>query len=162
MVRFSIVKLLGELAPSLRKGFLPVEHFPTHMPHPAALLLSVRSYAKTTTGIVGLPVDENARENLKSVLEEVLQAVKSVPETAEYRRSIEATVNGKLETLNNSDMSDDAIEEKFGRQLEQEIKICHDELRLIPKMVEWAPWEVPEGHKIEMVMEKDLTEASAK
>lgn len=161
-MRLSVINLLGELVPSLRKGFLFGHPTPTQMPQAVASLLA-RGYAKTTTGIVGLPVDENARENLKSALEEILQAVKSVPETAEYRKSVEATVKGKLEAIENSDMSDEAIEEKFGRQLEQEIKICQDELRLIPKMVEWAPWEVPEGHKIEMVVERNVaTDASAK
>ena len=47
-----------------------------------------------------------------------------------------------------SDASDEEVEEQFTMQLEQLIKQCDDELGLIPKMAEWAPWDVPPGHKV--------------
>ena len=40
------------------------------------------------------------------------------------------------------------VEDKLGRQLEEEIRMCENELSLIPKMAEWKPWEVPEGYTV--------------
>lgn len=123
---------------------------------PSLTMLS-RGYAKLTTGIVGLPVDENARENLKAKLNEVLDAIQVIPSEAEYRRVVEATCQDKL-SLVNSDATDEQIEDDLGRQLEQEIKMCREELKLIPKMAEWKPWEVPEGHKIEFYRQRIIDE----
>ena len=67
---------------------------------------------------MGLPLDEDARGHLKSRLEELLAAVADIPADAAYRQSVEATVRHKLAALN-SDSPDEALEETFGRQLEQ-------------------------------------------
>ena len=95
--------------------------------------------SKETTGIVGLPVDEDARQHLGARLQEVLDALKVIPADAGYRQILETTLNAKLAAVN-SDAPDAALEEQFGRQLEQEIKLCKDELKLIPQMLEWQPW----------------------
>jgi len=50
----------------------------------AAAVLGTRG-VKTTTGIVGLPVDERARVHLKRKLDDVLEAIKVIPVDAEYR-----------------------------------------------------------------------------
>ena len=113
----------------------------------AAAAITTRGFSKATTGIVGLPVDEKARQHLGQKLQEVLDAVKAVPEDAEYRRTLEATCKAKLDAVN-SDAPDAAVEEQFGRQLEQEIRLCQDELKLLPQMLQWAPWDVPEGHTV--------------
>ena len=89
--------------------------------------------AKTTTGIVGLPVDEAARQHLTEALQSVLEAIKVVPESAEYRRAVEKTVGFKLRALG-GDAPDEQLEEMFSRQLEEEIKMAREELALIPKM----------------------------
>ena len=48
------------------------------------------------------------------------------------------------------------MEDEIGcGQLEELILHAQDELSLIPKMVEWKPWEVPEGHKIKMVVDDE-------
>ena len=122
-----------------------------------SLAIFCRGLAKQTTGIVGLPVDEHARENLKSKLHEVLDAVKVIPEDAEYRRAVERTCHKRLSLLE-SDFSDEQIEQEIGRQLEQEIKMCGEELKLIPNMAEWKPWEVPQGHKIEIIENQKVDE----
>ena len=88
---------------------------------------------KSHTGIAGLDVDPNARETLRSHLENVLQAIKIVPEDTEYRRNVEATMNDKLSFVN-SEMADEEVEDKLDAQLEQYIKFTQDELSLIPKM----------------------------
>ena len=98
-------------------------------PSAALLLRGLKSH----TGIAGLDVDPNARENLKSHLERVLEAIRIIPEEAEYRRNVEATINHKLSVVN-SDMTDEEAEDQLDAQLEQYIKFAKDELELIPKM----------------------------
>lgn len=88
---------------------------------------------KSHTGIAGLDVDPNARETLRSHLEQVLEAIKIIPEETEYRRNVEATMNHKLSVVN-SDMTDEEAEDQLDAQLEQYIKFAKDEMVLIPKM----------------------------
>lgn len=76
---------------------------------------------------------ENAREELRTQLQAVLDAVAALPEHAEYRRSLEKTALYKLAALD-GEAPDEQVEELLGRQLEEEIKMCQDELGLIPKM----------------------------
>jgi len=143
-MRYSILKALGSALPGLRWQLAPAAAAP-------ATAFGANRYAhKATTGIVGLPVDEEARQHLKEQLEQVLEAIKIIPAEAEYRRSVEMTVNAKLAAAA-SDASDRQLEDTFGRQLEQEIKLCKEELKLIPKMAEWRPWDVPPGHKAGLV-----------
>ena len=47
---------------------------------------------KDTTGIVGIDVDPNARASLKDICQQVLKAIQVVPDTAEYRRSVESAM----------------------------------------------------------------------
>lgn len=126
MQRASLLRALGPLLPALR-----VESAG------AALPAAVRG-VKTTTGIVGLPVVEDARGELRKQLQAVLDALAAIPETAEYRRSVEKTVRYKLAAVD-GDAPDEQLEDIFSRQLEEEIKMCKEELALIPKMAgEWA------------------------
>ena len=62
----------------------------------AASLTAIRG-AKSTTGIVGLPVVPNARQELQAQYQAVLDALAAIPEDAEYRRSVEKTVRWKLQ-----------------------------------------------------------------
>jgi hypothetical protein len=148
-MRSSLLKTLASAVPSLRWEVAAGS---------TAAAIFCRGYSKVTTGIVGLPVDENARQHLGEKLREVLEGLKVVPADAEYRRSLEAAISTKLDALA-SDAPDAALEERFGRQLEQEIKLCRDELSLLGKMVEWAPWDVPAGHAVETLEERDVEEA---
>lgn len=88
---------------------------------------------KTHTGIAGLDVDPNARETLRTNLEQALVAIKVIPEEAEYRKNVEATIKHKLQVVN-SDVTDEEAEDQLDAQLEQYIKFINDELTLIPKM----------------------------
>eukprot|EP00891_Asterochloris_glomerata_P006039 jgi/Astpho2/6039/Aster-x0711 len=83
---------------------------------------------KNTTGITGIDVDPQGRQNAASKLQEIV----------------------------NSDLPDDDVEEQLAAQLEELILLCNDELDLIPQMAEWAPWDVPEGHTIESIREEDV------
>ena len=69
---------------------------PRRPPAPLARLFAT---TKTTTGIVGLPVDPHARETLIALNEKLLDEIKQVPEGAEYRKSVEATCNYRLKCL---------------------------------------------------------------
>lgn len=100
-------------------------------------------------------MDPNARSNLKSKLEDILQAITCIPEDADYRRVVEKTIKHRLAAVD-SDLTDEQLEEQFDAQLEQQIKMCDGELRLIPKMAEWKPWTVPDGYKVEVVEEQDI------
>lgn len=88
---------------------------------------------KDTTGIVGLPVDPEARTNLKAKMEAVLQALHAIPADVLYRKHVEAFVEPRLADVN-SQMTDDELEQKYGLQLEEHIELFNDELELIPQM----------------------------
>jgi NADH dehydrogenase (ubiquinone) 1 alpha subcomplex subunit 5 len=111
-----------------------------------------RLYHKTTTGIVGVPLNESARADLLSKVEEIRKSldVHGIPSTSAYRQAVE----GRCETLSaalKGDKGDEELEKLFGRQLEQEIKICDDELSLIGKMAGWKPWETSPDKKISVI-----------
>ena len=60
----------------------------------------IRRGLKETTGIVGLPVDPDARSNLLSASQAVLAAVQEkVPTEARYRADIESTFNYWLDQV---------------------------------------------------------------
>lgn len=94
---------------------------------------------KTTTNIVGLDFDPNARQNLISACNEVLSSVaQHIPAGVLYRDSLEKTIAYKLKVLE-LNPENGAAEEVLGFQLEQETAACKKELTLIPKMAGWPP-----------------------
>ena len=94
---------------------------------------------KSTTGIPGLPVDPNARETLTTNLHKIKQLMSElVPETAFYRTHTLEDVDDKLKVLDEND-SDERVEEIFGFQLEQVIRMTEDEIKLIPFMAGRLP-----------------------
>lgn len=115
--------------------------------------LSLRSYHKETTGIVGLPMNEKAREDLKDKIGSILDALEShgIPSSSAYRQAVEKRCRGKMDALLRNETTDEELEKLFGRQLEQEIKLCDDELSLIPNMAEWKPWEADESKPITVI-----------
>ena len=110
----------------------------------ATSLLNARRslVTKTTTGIVGLPVDPVARDTLIALNEKLLEEVKQVPETAEYRKSIEATCNYRLKCLR--EHNDEAtLEELINMgQLEELIESQTEELGVLAMYVEQEMWKV--------------------
>mmetsp|Transcript_4929 Transcript_4929/g.15624 ORF Transcript_4929/g.15624 Transcript_4929/m.15624 type:complete len:133 (-) Transcript_4929:32-430(-) len=108
---------------------------------------------KTSTGIVGLPVDPDARANLIALNEKLLEAVKAVPETAEYRKSIEATCGYRLKVLQGTS-DEDAIEEVIGMgQLEELIESQTEELGVLGMYVEHKMWEAVDELNTEIKIE---------
>ena len=94
---------------------------------------------KTTTGIVGLPVDPHARETLIALNEQLLDEIKQVPEGAEYRKSVEATCNYRLKCLRENE-DEATLEELIGMgQLEELIESQTEELGVLRCIV--AVWK---------------------
>ena len=96
-------------------------------------LLDARRQAttKTTTGIVGLPVDPHARETLIALNEKLLEEIKAVPQSAEYRKSVEATCNYRLKCLHENE-DEATLEELIGMgQLEELIESQTEELGVL-------------------------------
>ena len=106
---------------------------------PPALLARRAATTKTTTGIVGLPVDPHARETLIALNEKLLDEIKAVPEGAEYRKSIEATCNYRLKCLREHE-DEATLEELIGMgQLEELIESQTEELGVLRMYV--AVWK---------------------
>ncbi|CAI5470392.1 unnamed protein product [Closterium sp. Yama58-4] len=106
--------------------------------------------AKESTGIVGLDVVPNARQVLIGLYNQTLSAVQVIPQEVVYRQNVEALTRHRLAVCE-EEQDAERIEARVQcGQVEELIEQAKDELELIPKMAEWKPWEVPEGHKIEI------------
>jgi NADH dehydrogenase (ubiquinone) 1 alpha subcomplex subunit 5 len=93
-----------------------------------------RSFAKTSTGIVGLEVVPNGREVLMALSEKLIGMVGTLPESAHYRRNVEAVYRGRLDACR-ANTEVEAIEAAVGQgQIEELIRMARDEEKLIPKM----------------------------
>lgn len=155
----SLARRFGTSASSGHSWMVDAPHQVSHscttsVTHSHRYFSLIRSYHKETTGIVGLPMNERAREDLKDRIGSILEALEShgIPSTAAYRQTIEERCREKMKALMVHETTDEELEKLFGRQLEQEIKLCDDELSLIPKMAEWKPWAA-EGNKVINVIE---------
>ena len=85
--------------------------------------------SKGTTGLVGLEVLPSGRETLENSVEAVLSAVKRlIPESAGYRKVIEATYEHRMSIIRNANNVAD-IERKIGSgQIEELVAQARDEL----------------------------------
>lgn len=96
---------------------------------------------KRTTGLVGLPVDPNARENYMKLLEKTLEEIKVIPEWAPYRHQVEAYTKYRLNVCRGPE-SDDFVEKEIEQGcLEELIEIQKGELELIPYYFDNKMWE---------------------
>lgn len=75
----------------------------------------------------------DARGKLNGLLNELLDALKVLPESSDYRRAVEATAKYRLKVLELND-SDLAAEEVLDSHLEEIILECNEELALLPIM----------------------------
>jgi len=94
------------------------------------------SAGKTTTGLVGVPVVPDSVAALEAASNRVLALVaKHVPETAHYRRQVEAVYQGRLAACKAHPGSPEGVEAALGEgQVEELLLMAQDEERLIPKM----------------------------
>lgn len=75
-------------------------------------------------------------------LQELKAAVAALPASADYRRAVEATVAYRLQVCEKN-ASDAEVEEVLDAHLEELIKECKEEVRLLPLLQSSKPWEVP-------------------
>jgi hypothetical protein len=96
---------------------------------------------KTSTGIVGIEVEPNYREVLTGLYNEILEVSKGMPEHAFYRQHLEQDAKAHLAVLETAtDVLD--LEAKIGLgQAEELIEMAKDELKVLPKYIEWRAWE---------------------
>ncbi|KAJ0402730.1 hypothetical protein P43SY_007872 [Pythium insidiosum] len=124
---------------------------------------------KTTTGIVGLPVNVNARQDLIAIYNKTLQAAQvthasatgsvgsggprltglahrppqTLPEGIAYRKAVEQITNYRLKVVMENE-DEDTIEKVINcGQLEELIEQAEDELSVIPMYLEHKLWEPP-------------------
>ncbi|KAJ2235980.1 hypothetical protein GGF40_002356 [Coemansia sp. RSA 1286] len=97
---------------------------------------------KVTTGIVGIPVNPNARPQLIALYKKTLDELKAkIPESAAYRQSVETITKQRLSIV---EQHEDAarIEELINcGQIEELVDQAQDEIGLISRMAEWKAWE---------------------
>ncbi|KAJ1963402.1 hypothetical protein GGI12_002071 [Dipsacomyces acuminosporus] len=97
---------------------------------------------KVTTGIVGVPVNANARPQLIGLYKKTLDELKAkIPENAVYRQAVEALTAHRLQIVEQND-DPVKIEELINAgQIEELIDAAEDEIKLISRMAEWKAWE---------------------
>mmetsp|Transcript_3401 Transcript_3401/g.4985 ORF Transcript_3401/g.4985 Transcript_3401/m.4985 type:complete len:160 (+) Transcript_3401:31-510(+) len=103
-----------------------------------------RSY-KTTTGLVGIPVNLNARADLIAAQQKILEAVKAIPADVFYRKSVEK--NAKY-YLAEAEATEDPLELEAklsgisgNAQLEELLLQAADEVELIEFYAAEKCWE---------------------
>ena len=115
--------------------------------------VSVRlvSRSKTSTGIVGLAVEPEAKSVLTRLYAETLTALQGVPEGAEYRKAVEGLTKSRLAVVKGSDDLL-AIEKAIGGgQAEQLIQQAQDELSLIPRLIAASAFDPYSGSPAEEI-----------
>ncbi len=75
--------------------------------------------------------EPGTRSKLVATLNEVLDAVKALPESSDYRRGLEATCQYRLKVCEANDQ-EPAIEDVLDSHMEELIQECYDEIKLIP------------------------------
>jgi NADH dehydrogenase (ubiquinone) 1 alpha subcomplex subunit 5 len=78
-----------------------------------------------------LSKEPGTRGRFMEVLLEVKEAVKGLPIASDYRRAVEATSDYRLKVCKEND-TDGAVEEVLDAHLEELIKECKEEMRLVP------------------------------
>ncbi|KAG7397506.1 ndufa5, NADH-ubiquinone oxidoreductase subunit [Phytophthora boehmeriae] len=97
---------------------------------------------KTSTGLVGLPVNPNARQDLIKLYRRTLQEILP-PEAKNYRNAVEQITNYRLNVVETNE-DEDTIERTINcGQLEELIEQAEDELSVIPVYLEHKLWESP-------------------
>jgi NADH dehydrogenase (ubiquinone) 1 alpha subcomplex subunit 5 len=103
--------------------------------------------AKTSTGIVGLPVDPNARANLIALQKKLLVAAKTLPAENEYRVNIEKVAAHRLKACEELETDEEVEKEIMHGQLEELIEAAKEELELVAFYKENGVHEIVEKMK---------------
>lgn len=96
---------------------------------------------KSSTGIVGLAVQPEAKPILVSLYNQTLTALEPVPAASPYRKYVEGLTKERLAIVQGTDDLD-VIEAQIGcGQVEQLIRQSEDELALIPTLLSAGAFE---------------------
>ena len=125
MLRRAVQLLPGSLRalaqPTLQRGF-------------ADLNLQDPSIFKKFVGIEdALGVVDDPRGELTKLLNELLDSLKGLPESSDYRRAVEATTQYRLKVLQQND-SNQAVEEVLDAHMEELLLETREEMALVPLM----------------------------
>ena len=120
---------------------LSIDSFKKFKMKSARILWQQAQILKKSTGLVGIPVNPNARPELAGLYSRLSSALLRLPETSGYRKAAEAAVNERISLLNASS-SDTEFEQKVGMgQMEELITQAEGELELIQVMEDNKVWE---------------------
>jgi NADH dehydrogenase (ubiquinone) 1 alpha subcomplex subunit 5 len=98
--------------------------------------------AQWATGITGLHPHPQPRTHLLHLYNATLEAVKTIPEHAVYRQSIEALTKDRIRIVESTEDTN-AIEAQIGQGLVEEvIDAAEKELVLVEKIKLWKPYDV--------------------
>jgi NADH dehydrogenase (ubiquinone) 1 alpha subcomplex subunit 5 len=96
--------------------------------------------AKWPTGITGLHVQPQARNQLLNLYTATLNTLKEIPEHAVYRQAVEALTKDRLRIVQSTEDTN-AIEAQIGQGLVEEvIAAAEKELVLVEKMKQWQAY----------------------
>eukprot|EP00310_Coccolithus_braarudii_P024785 CAMPEP_0183356122 /NCGR_PEP_ID=MMETSP0164_2-20130417/43172_1 /TAXON_ID=221442 /ORGANISM="Coccolithus pelagicus ssp braarudi, Strain PLY182g" /LENGTH=167 /DNA_ID=CAMNT_0025529433 /DNA_START=33 /DNA_END=536 /DNA_ORIENTATION=+ len=100
---------------------------------------------KSTTGIVGLAVEPEAKALLSAVYAKTLDQLQAFPVGSAYRSTVESLTKERLAVVEaTADLA--LIETTIGAgQVEQLLQQANDELALLPSLLEAKVWEAYEG-----------------
>ncbi|KAI8920075.1 NADH2 dehydrogenase [Powellomyces hirtus] len=99
------------------------------------------SKLKETTGLYGVPVHPNPRPHLISLYQRIIHTVERLPATTAIRQSVESLTRYRLSVVEKHDDVPTIERELRAGQIEELIHQAEDELKLIPQMLKYKPWE---------------------
>jgi len=107
---------------------------------------------KSSTGIVGMAVEPDAKPLLVSLYTKMLAELEGVPASSSYRIAVEGMTKERLAVIEGSDDLA-AIEATIGcGQVEQLIEQAEDELALIPTLIAARAFDPYDGSPAEDVL----------
>mmetsp|Transcript_21637 Transcript_21637/g.42496 ORF Transcript_21637/g.42496 Transcript_21637/m.42496 type:complete len:112 (+) Transcript_21637:133-468(+) len=90
--------------------------------------------AKRSTGIVGVPVVENARQVLIETYKETLDKLKTIPSGVPYRESMEQITNYRLSVVEKYEDEEQIEKEIDCGQIEELLLQAKDEIELMESL----------------------------
>lgn len=111
---------------------------------------------KRSTYLTGLAVDPYADKHTVEQLNAVLEKAKELPVDSGYRKHVETYCQNFLKAVSGAE-SQEAAETFLGKQYEEVLEDCRNELALMDRMLAWKPWDVPAGHETRLFADiKDI------
>jgi len=110
---------------------------------------------------VGLAVDQNGVENLLNANKAILEKIRDVPETSQFRINVEQVSNYRIKVIEENPEDADLIEEMIDcGQIEELVEQAKDELGLIDVYVRERVWDSIEQRDQEANLVYDSAKSS--